>query len=557
MRLTSVVLGLLLAVPGLAGAKGRDGLAVWAVDPLVKVFQDAAPAKGKAVAEVARGEHATLQIVVRSAEGVDGLRASVAPLERKGGEAALEVESVRFVGYVPVDRPTQKPSQDQLRKPPADYPDPLLESESVDVAAGRAQPIWITIPVPVDTPAGKYRGKLTVSGNVAGKAVSAEVPLNVRVYGAAVGKARLWVTNWHGMTSRHMEISPEPESEEYYALMERYGKNMAEHRQNVVILSPLGLAEYSVDENGGLVIDFARFDRHVETFQEAGAIGLIEGGHIGGRKGAWVSEFVANVRYVKDGKVASKRVDPSSPEADAFYAVFFPRLVAHLKERGWLDCYVQHLADEPIPGNIESYRALAQLARKHAPELRIIEACHTRELVGAMDVWVPQLNYLAQDYDHYVERQKAGDEVWFYTCVYPQGEFANRFIEQPLIKTRLLHWINYRYGATGYLHWGYNHWTGDSPFTHTTRAHGGPPYLPAGDPWIVYPGKDGPLDSIRFEAMRDGVADHELLSLLGEKDPQAAQKLAAKHILAFDEYETDVKKFRATRRALLKKLSRK
>ena len=194
------------------------------------------------------------------------------------------------------------------------------------------------------------------------------------------------------------------------------------------------------------------------------------------------------------------------------------------------------------------------LARKYAPELRIVEACHTKDLVGSIDVWVPQLNFLHQDFAHYQQRQRAGDEVWLYTCVFPQGEYANRFIEQPLIKTRLLHWINFRYGVTGYLHWGYNHWTQDSPFTHTTRAHGGPAYLPAGDPWIVYPGQNGPLDSIRFEAMRDGIADYELLCLLAERNPDAAQRMVARHVLDFDRYDIDVGRFRAARRELLQLL---
>ena len=114
---------------------------------------------------------------------------------------------------------------------------------------------------------------------------------------------------------------------------------------------------------------------------------------------------------------------------------------------------------------------------------------------------------------------------------------------------------NYRYGATGYLHWGYNHWRSESPFTHTTPPHPGPPYLPAGDAWIVYPGRDGPLDSIRHEAMRDGIADYELLSMLGERNPPAAERLVAKHVLNFDRYDCDVKTFRATRRKLLELLS--
>ncbi|HDP35852.1 MAG TPA: DUF4091 domain-containing protein [Candidatus Hydrogenedentes bacterium] len=245
---------------------------------------------------------------------------------------------------------------------------------------------------------------------------------------------------------------------------------------------------------------------------------------------------------------------PDSDEARRFYKQFFPALTAHLKARGWLDIYMQHLADEPTMTNFKSYEALAALARAYAPELRIIEATHSKNLVGSIDIWVPQLNYLHDDFGHYQERQAAGDEVWFYTCVFPQGEYANRFIEQPLIKTRLLHWINFKYGITGYLHWGYNHWTDDSPVTHTTRPHGGPPYLPAGDPWIVYPGKEGPLSSIRFAAMRDGVVDYELLCMLAEKTGDVAQELAGRLVLDFDNYNTNIATFRDMRRKLLESL---
>ncbi len=528
---------------------------VWSVDPLVKVFRDAAPSDASdVVAEVARGEHASLQVVVRCKADIAGLRADVPPLSLQGGKGTLTPRPPRFVGYVPVDRPTQKPSKDQLRKPPADFPDPLLESKSIDVKAGQAQPIWVTVKIPQDASPGTYRGQLSITGTVGGKGMSAKHPLAIRVYQAVIKRSRLWVTNWFAMQWRHMSIKPKPESAEYYALLRRYARNMADHRQTVALISPLSLGTFTAGKDGRLQIDFARFDRWVTIFKEEGVIGRIEGGHIGGRKKGWESPFVVRIKRIKDGKVQSASVDPGSPEADAFYAQFFPALVKHLRAKGWLDCYMQHLADEPITINISTYRAMAKLARKYGPELRIVEACHTKDLTGAMDVWVPQLNYLHQDIKHYQARQRAGDEVWFYTCVFPQGEYANRFIEQPLIKTRLLHWINYRHGVTGYLHWGYNHWTADSPFTHTTRPHGGPPYLPAGDPWIVYPGKDGPLDSIRHEAMRDGIADHELLSLLGERDPAAAKRLASKHVLDFDRYDTDIKTFRATRREILERL---
>ncbi len=538
-----------------AVSAAADPVAVWLVDPLEKVFADARPgAEPVPPLEAARGEQATFQVVVRAEHPLAGVRVAVDPLTAPSG-AALTARAPRVVGYVYVDRPSQKPSNDQLRKPPADYPDVLMDTDTMDLGPGQARPVWITVDVPMDAAPGLYRGMARVSAMTPTGGFNAVAPLELEVFAAAAGPSRLWMTNWFSMNWNHMEISPEPESEEYYALLRRFARNMAEHRQNVALISPLSLAEFGVGADGGLTVDFSRFDRWVRIFQEEGVIGRIEGGHLGGRTGGWDSDFGASIRAVRDGKVVGEHAAPDSPEAEAFHAWFLPKLVAHLRENSWLDIYLQHLADEPTQTNKESYRALAALLRKHAPELKIVEACHEKDLVGAMDVWVPQLNYLKDDFAHYQARQKAGEEVWFYTCVFPQGEYANRFIEQPLVKTRLLHWINFRYGITGYLHWGYNHWTKDDPVTHTTRPHGGPPYLPAGDPWIVYPGKNGPLDSLRHEAMRDGVADYELLAQLAEKDPAAAQEIAARLVKDFDSYDTGIPAFRAARRDLLRRLS--
>lgn len=545
----------LLTVPGFAE---NPSLEVWSVDPLIKVFRDAGFVPGtRAEDHVARGETATFQLVLRPTSALTDMTITLSPFINAAGEALIAPASLRFVGYVNVDRPTQRPDSEQVRKPPAAYPDVLFEREVIVTSAGRAQPLWITLTVPANAAADNYTASVVITARGGGNTLTKEIPLTLTVYPVTIERARLWVTNWFVMHWPHMDISPEPESEEYYALLRRYARNMAEHRQNVALISPLALTRFGANGAGELTFDFSRFDRWVRIFQEEGVLGRIEGGHIGGRVGGWESNFVVSARTVRDGAVVSERVAPDSEAAKTFYRCFFPALVEHLNRQGWLECYLQHLADEPIACNLDSYRALASLARDYAPELKIVEANHSKDLAGAIDVWVPQLNYLHDNYAYYRERQAAGEEVWFYTCVFPQGDYANRFIEQPLIKTRLLHWINFSYGITGYLHWGYNHWTSDNPITHTTRPHGGPPYLPAGDPWIVYPGTNGPLDSIRFEAMRDGIADHELLCRLARTEPEQARALAAKHVLDFDKYDTDVERFRATRIALLQALTNK
>lgn len=536
-----------------AGEKGT-GVQVWAADPLIKIFRDAKPGETleEAVAEVARGEHATLQVIARSDAAIEGLTATLGPLrlERGWTKLAADTAQVRFVQDVQVAKPTPQVSSLQLRKPPAAYPDYLDTGAPVAVKPGEAQAVWVTLPIAQDAAPGVYRGHVRLSGRAEGRDFAVEFPVAVRVYAATVGKSRLWITNWFQMNSLGRKDWIEPYSDRYWNQLRAYARNMAAHRQNTALLSPLDLAEFSVQADGSLGINFDRFDRAVQIMMDEGVIGRIEGGHIGWRVGDWEGPFNVQIVRVRDGQAVREKVEPSSAEADAFYARFFPALVAHLREKGWLGQYMQHLADEPVKSNIESYRALSALAQKHAPELRVIEACHTKDLAGAIQVWVPQFNFWHDDYTHYQERQRQGDEVWFYTCMFPQGEYANRFIEQPLVLTRLLHWLNFRYGATGYLHWGYNWWQGD-PFVDTIQNNGST-YQPAGDSYIIYPGPDGqPLDSIRIEAMRDGIADYELLSQLADRDADAAQRLAQRLILDFNRYETSVPAFRQARRELL------
>jgi hypothetical protein len=246
----------------------------------------------------------------------------------------------------------------------------------------------------------------------------------------------------------------------------------------------------------------------------------------------------------------------SDPAAQEFYKAFLPALNMHLKERGWDKIYMQHLADEPIEENIKSYTEIAAFVRKLVPEFRFIEACHSKNLGDVLDIWVPQLDYMDRDYEFYNKQNKKGKEAWFYTCLSPKGEYVNRFIELPLLKTRYMHWVNFKYDIPGYLHWGLNYWRGEDPFGEQTDIqYEGGQILPGGDSWIIYP-KDGKLfSSIRYDAMRDGIVDYELFRMLEKKDSVKAKELVNKVIYKFDRYDNNIEAFRAHRRNLMELLS--
>jgi hypothetical protein len=540
-KLLSLILAptLLCLLADNASSQSMSGAHLTCVDPLVKVFRGTTNLPlSEPVADVAVGEFATLQFVFRSPVGVSDLKATVS------GRVPEAV--VRFVGYVHVG----KRQCNELWSDDGLFPDPLLEEASITVSAAENQPVWVTVPA---RRPGEMRGLLTLrwSGG------EVRQPFTIRVHNVRIKKPRLWITNWWFDDAQRMAMMAghkvEKYSDEYWRLLRKMADFMAQYHQNTTRISPLDLVRITGGKEK-LEFDFSRFDRTVKTFIDAGVIGRIEGGHLAEPSCPTNRRSVLFVRVpeLSDGRMRIVHLSVTNTAARQFYSQFIPALADHLEAKQWDKIYWQHLADEPTAENAASYRDIAAFIREFEPRMRFIEASQTRELVGAVNIWVPILDHLHRQYEFMQERQKAGDEVWTYTCMGPTGSYANRFMEQELIKPRLLHWINYRYGITGYLHWGFNYWNPEtSPFKEYTFK------WPAGDPYIVYPKNGRLLSSIRLEAMRDGICDHELLSMLAERDPAAAHKIAGETILDFNRYDTDIPRFRDRHLQILEMLEAK
>ena len=110
----------------------------------------------------------------------------------------------------------------------------------------------------------------------------------------------------------------------------------------------------------------------------------------------------------------------------------------------------------------------------------------------------------------------------------------------------------------GYLHWGLNQYHAD-PFAQSVVHHPSPVatpnnFLPAGDTHIVYPGKDGPLSSLRFEAHRIGIEDFEMLRRLREEKPGVHDRLVKKLFRSYTDYELSVRKYRKVRKRVIRKV---
>jgi hypothetical protein len=495
-------------------------LEVFATSDVVRVFEDNAGGPDKRLAEIRvfglRNEIVSAQCVVQAHEALRDVTVSVSSLKQADSAATIPAENVRwnFVESIFIEKNTPKVNKnDLIRAAPARFPDCLGEARQCAVAKDGLKAVYWTIAIPRDAAPGEYRASVTVTCGP----VRVSLPLVLTVYPLTLPDERhLMVTEWYstGQFKQHHAVdSSEPER--FFAMLRLYAKNMAEHRQNVFQVS-LGLVRATRAADGKLRFDFSEFDRWAQVFWDTGRMDRLETGFVARHgEGGWSSREIRLSSFSVKSETTGKSEKLSGEE---YLPQFLPALVAHLREKTWLDKTLFHICDEPAAHNIMVWREASDFVHRHAPELRRADAIETPHCQGRLEVWVPKLDQLATWQSAYEEAQRQGNEIWLYTVgIYQGGSLPNKTVDVALIESRLLHWLNYRYGLKGYLHWGFNAWTKDpwnAPGEHR------------GDGWHVYPKKDGLLDSLRWEQMRNGIQDYECLWLLENKTAQIKATLS-------------------------------
>jgi hypothetical protein len=284
-----------------------------------------------------------------------------------------------------------------------------------------------------------------------------------------------------------------PGTDEYYKHLERSCEFVRRHRQTDVSVAWSTIASRPAGEDGKKW-DTSLFERYAETVFNAGLRAV----HLNGLGGHTVSQTLPNSR-TQVGEESLARL---------------AALQELVVEKGWQGRVFTSIADEPFIYNERSYRAVLDRVRKIAPAVGVVEAVESEDL-GDLDIYVPKLSHLNLWWPRFEDLERQHKEVWFYTCCHPVGRYPNRFLDQPLIGVRELHWIAYLHGLQGYLHWGLNRFaaTGD-PYS-AEAAH----YLqwPPGDAQVAYPGRQGFLGSQRLSVMRDGLQDYEYLWTLEDR----------------------------------------
>ena len=542
----------------MGGCSRRPPLESWFVDSLTKVFPDDGSGANRldgASFHAARRSNTSIQLVLRSARTLGDLYVDALPLDGPG--MPIGAPRVRWVEYVVVTSNTQDtPDDELLRKAPALFPDALLDGFPITLEKNKTRSVWLTVRVPAGQEPGNYAGRIRLRQ---GREELAVLDYRLTVHAAVVpSPIPLTVTNHFSFSDGLIQqfFGCTRFSSEWWDLIGNFARFLAGYHQSSIVADPVTLA-IAEPAGGSIRYNFQNFERYIETFHSAGVRGAIEGGNLLTRERRPNAPVMARVWVIESGQAVRRELPVEDARAQQFLNTFLPALYRRLDTQGWTKSYLQGILDEPHKGETEAYVKTAELVRRLMPGVRTMKPVGAKQDLSFMekttDIWVPCLGSFDDKLDLLQGHLKRGGDLWYYTCLAPRGRYPNRFIDYSLTKVRILHWINFKYGFRGYLHWGGNHW-GPEPLKDTQPViNDGRTYLPPGDAYITYPNRlRRSLDSsIRLEQMREGIEDFGLLEELSRKEPARARKLAEEAVRSFTDYVRDPKEFRAIQQGLL------
>ena len=373
-----------------------------------------------------------------------------------------------------------------------DSPDPLVPLTTTTARRHMHTPLFVRVRTRTDTPAGAYRGTIAVR---AGRRKIADVTLTVNVWPFAIPER--W--NFHTMGQFIMENCRKFHGKDWNeTLRRRYFDFLLDHRfapteQYRQALSPRVDLEHCLDRGMNTIYLYS-----VHGSRDKPTVALME-------------KLKAN--YEK------------------------------LRKMKRLDFAIIYIGDETSKwAKMHSY---ADLTHAYLPGVQVMigGSFPREELTGYIDVYDPQIGGRSKTFSLseasaplIAESQKRGEEFYWYVAAGPAYPFPNVQVEYPVSDSRALFWMTWKYGVTGFEYYCYNIWHGRNFSADPAKrfpavrwqADGWEKGWPSnGDGMLFYP---GPTTSLRFEAIRDGIEDWEMLQVL--RDCVSAvrrRKRAGKH----------------------------
>jgi len=494
-------------------------LAIWWCEPEHKVgdVRPAPTAEGAAVRISAAGdEYEPAQVVLTPNDWVHQCRLTVSDLlAESGSRIPASAIDVRQVQYLWVTQRTDEAGEI------GSWPDPLPpHSAPVDLGPGRNHPFWITVHVPPGTPAGDYCGEIAIRADE----VQKTVPLVVHVWGfdlpedthvrSRIGISQDLVKQYHNLESE----------DELRQVLGLYLESFKSHRVSPAWVGcDIGVEwKRTAERQLEPALDFSHFDEGAERALD----------------GLGVESFALELAGIQ--KI--ENLERGTPEHEAAFGRYARALLEHLDERGWSSKACLY-----YPGGAEERNTLAvrremDLIHRALPRLtRVVALSPSPRLRGAADLWcVPAHEF---DPEAAEERQRAGDEVWWSLSRGALEPCLAQVIDHCGTEMRVWLWATWKHGLDGIMLREANSWDSEAAYPHSAVQNpwedpmswrAGPGVAAGariprgnGDGRLLYPPNrhapydsstflEGPVPSIRWELLRDGIEDYEYFWLLRE-----------------------------------------
>ena len=476
----------------------------------------------------AKGDHESAQLVLRPEVATTLERIAVTDLQGpKGCSIDAGNITVRRVFYHFVHTPTDQTGVVDW------WPDALPAIQyPLSLSVGVNQPLWITIRVPRNAEAGEYHGEIRLTG----PGWQATVPLQLTVWNFALPEQNHLETAFGFDCWRAFQYHNVQSEEDRRHLLDLYFQSFADHRISPYVPTPLDPYRITFDlksEPPRAVVDFSAFDKAMEE--------AIRRYHF--------TNFMVRIQGMGGGTFHS-RVEPSlagfaenTPQYQALFSSQVRQIEEHLRNKGWLHMAYVYWFDEPEPKDYEFVKAGMARLKKYAPGLpRMLTEEPVEPLYGYVDIWCP----VSPNYDHKVaeERRRFGERFWWYICTGPKAPYCTLFIDHPATELRVWLWQTWQRRISGILVWATNYWTSSAAFpdgfqdpyedpmsyvSGYSTPKGVKRHWGNGDGRFIYPppeasvpGKTAgpvlspPASSIRWEMLREGIEDYEMLWLLAD-----------------------------------------
>lgn len=445
---------------------------------------------------------------------------------------------------------------------PGAYPDILKDlAEGNVVICGKAwRAFWIDVVVPEDCQPGEYGVVVSLLNMENGEKLG-ESAMIVVVKPVTLPAQTLKCTHWFHTDSLAEYYDVAVFSQEYWQIVGNFMSWGVEHGTNM-ILTPIFTPPLDTEVGGerltvqlvdvyrtssGYSFDFSNLRRWVAVAREAG-VKYFEISHMFTQWGAkYAPKVMAKTEDGVEERIFGWDTPANSGAYPEFLRAFLPELVKELKTLEILDnCYF-HCSDEPLAEHMEWYAPDMALLKELLLGCRIIDALSNPKFIadGIVDLPVPEISHFHQ-FDEFELSER-----WCYYCCAPRGKYVNRFIFLQSIHNRIFGALLYKFNCAGFLHWGLNFYNSYhslypvNPFGDTTAGK----VYPAGDAFIVYPGKFGqPVSSLRGEVFRQALQDQRAFAAIAEivgrdKVMERLETLAEEDALDFDDFVKSADKF--------------